>query len=248
MLLSPFNKTPDAIFFDLDGTLRHDRPSPNHFFFDRAVSLGALDSPERRRNAQRWAHFYWGNSELLQGDRAQFGRENLFWENYARRHLEAFGCSPGEAAELAPQVHAYMADEFRPENWVPQDVFKTLEVLKEAGLLLGVVSNRIESCEEELDELGLLPYFSFNLVAGQVNSWKPAPEIFYHALERGPAVPADTLYIGDNYYADVVGARAAGLHPVLIDPGNVFPEADCPVIHELSGLLGLISLNGKQAG
>jgi putative hydrolase of the HAD superfamily len=52
--------------------------------------------------------------------------------------------------------------------------------------------------------------------------------------------PAHALYVGDNYYADVLGARAAGLEPVLIDPDEIFPEADCAVIHCISEILPLL--------
>ena len=48
--------------------------------------------------------------------------------------------------------------------------------------------------------------------------------------------PESAAYIGDNYYADVVGARAAGLHPVLIDPLGIFPDAGCDTIRSLSEL------------
>jgi putative hydrolase of the HAD superfamily len=53
----------------------------------------------------------------------------------------------------------------------------------------------------------------------------------------------ETIYIGDNYYADVVGARRAGLRPVLYDPQGVFPEADCAIIKsfdELNSILKVI--------
>jgi FMN phosphatase YigB (HAD superfamily) len=42
--------------------------------------------------------------------------------------------------------------------------------------------------------------------------------------------------VGDNYFADVVGARRAGLTPVLFDPDEIFPEADCIVIKSFDEL------------
>ena len=46
-------------------------------------------------------------------------------------------------------------------------------------------------------------------------------------LDKLELSPKETLYIGDNYFADVVGARNAGLAPLLYDPRGIFPEADC---------------------
>jgi FMN phosphatase YigB (HAD superfamily) len=48
------------------------------------------------------------------------------------------------------------------------------------------------------------------------------------------------VYVGDNYFADVVGARRASMTPILIDRRGVFPEADCITIKtfdELSAIL-----------
>ena len=50
-------------------------------------------------------------------------------------------------------------------------------------------------------------------------------------LQAGQAI-----YVGDNYYADVVGARRAGVRPVLFDPEAVFTEADCTVIRSIGEL------------
>jgi len=53
--------------------------------------------------------------------------------------------------------------------------------------------------------------------------------------------PEAAAYVGDNYYADVVGARAAGLHPILIDPLGIFPEAGCPTIRALGELEAVLA-------
>ena len=45
-----------AVLFDLDGTLRHSRPSYNHATFDLAAEFGVEGSDDTRRDALRWAH------------------------------------------------------------------------------------------------------------------------------------------------------------------------------------------------
>ncbi len=229
-----------AILFDLDGTLRHNRPSANHAFLDFAMRLGAQDSREKRLNAIRWAHYYWAQSAELLEDLGTFGDlSDEYWRHYAYRALVAFDCSPQQAHALAGEVHRLMTDEYEPEDWVPHDVPETLEALKCVGFPLGVVSNRTKPFDEQLATLGLQGYFSVTLAAGAVNSWKPDAVIFLQAVERLGVLPRQTLYVGDNYYADVVGARAAGLHPVLIDPEGVFPDAGCQVIRRIGELKSL---------
>ena len=57
------------------------------------------------------------------------------------------------------------------------------------------------------------------------------------ALERLGANAAESIYVGDNYWADVIGAQRAGVQPVLYDPHRLFPEADCPVLAQIDDLL-----------
>jgi FMN phosphatase YigB (HAD superfamily) len=48
------------------------------------------------------------------------------------------------------------------------------------------------------------------------------------------------MYVGDNYFADIVGSHRAGLTPVLYDPASLFPEADCAVIKSLAEIPALL--------
>ena len=76
-----------------------------------------------------------------------------------------------------------------------------------------------------------------------LDSWvekveKPDPRFFTRALERAGADPATTLHVGDLYYVDVRGARAAGLEAWLFDvarplPGGGLPA--CRVAHRAGG-------------
>jgi HAD superfamily hydrolase (TIGR01549 family) len=156
--------------------------------------------------------------------------------NYLQRYLVVYGCAPARAATLAPEIYRHMAEVHKAQDWVDPDTPKTLGILGEAGFTLGVVSNRQEPFQDSLDALGLGGYFEFTLAAGEVNSWKPDVVIFQHAVQRAGTCPECTVYVGDNYYADVVGAQRAGLQPVLLDPDGLFPDAECPVICSLGEL------------
>jgi HAD superfamily hydrolase (TIGR01509 family) len=230
-----------TVIFDLDGTLRFNCPSYTEAFYDYAVSLGAPDGAEQRRRAMRWTHYYWAQSDELFVDLQAFpGSEEQFWLNYAVRSLRAFDCPEECIREIASKVHAYMTHHHQPVPWVPPEVPETLGALQAAGYQLALVTNRNRPCQEELAELGLLDYFELTLTAGEAGAWKPDPAIFALALQRLGATAEAAIYVGDNYYADVVGARGAGLRPVLLDPQDIFPDADCPVIRTLTELQVLI--------
>jgi putative hydrolase of the HAD superfamily len=133
-----------------------------------------------------------------------------------------------------------MDENYKPEVFVPDEARLTLAFLKEARYTLGVVSNRSEPFHEELRELRLDSFFDFALAGGEVQAFKPDPRIFNRGLELAGAAPNETMYIGDNYFADIIGARRAGLTPVLYDPNTLFPEADCTVIQSFAELSDLL--------
>jgi HAD superfamily hydrolase (TIGR01549 family) len=232
-----------AILFDLDGTLRHSVPSFNQAFLDFAIELGATDSPHKRWQTTRWVHYYWAQSPELLGDMQVYGELNdAFWSFYSYRTLTQFGCPEMQAQDLAPQVRQRMQETYQPEDHVPQETRHALAALREAGFPLGVVSNRSRPYAEQMAAWGLEPFFQFALAAGELNSWKPDAGIFLHGVELLGSQPEQTIYVGDNYYADILGATNAGLRPVLLDPEGLFPEAECPVISALGGLPGLLSV------
>jgi len=233
-----------AVFFDLDGTLRHSIPSGGEVSTDYAITLGLPVNEESRLRAMRWEHLYWANSVDLRDDLlAHSGETENFWIEYSRRRLGALGASPEWAQEFAPVVSKHMGEFYKPESIVPEDVRRTLPLLKQAGYILGVISNRDQPFQQLLHEHGIGEYFDFSLAAGEVQVWKPDPGLFVHALGRVGLTPADAIYVGDNYYADVVGSRRAGLKPVLYDPQGIFPDPDCTTIKsfdELNSVLKVI--------
>jgi HAD superfamily hydrolase (TIGR01662 family) len=226
-----------AVFFDLDGTLRHSVPSGGEVFTDYVITLGLRVNEESRLRALRWEHLYWASSEDLRDDLLahSFDTEK-FWIEYSRRRLIALGASPQFAREYASKASVHMGEFYKPESIIPEDVRRALPQLKEAGYILGVISNRDKPFQDVLQDHGISEFFDFSLAAGEINIFKPEPGVFEYALQRVNASPQETVYVGDNYYADVVGARRAGLQPILYDPFGVFPDPGCTIIKSFDEL------------
>lgn len=230
-----------AIFFDLDGTLRHSVPSGGEVFTDYVKTLGLAVDADANLRAMRWEHFYWANSQDLRNDLLAHSAETEnFWIEYSRRRLIALGASEEWAREFAPRTSIHMGDVYKPDSIVPEDVRRTLPQLKEAGYILAVISNRDKPFQDLLEDHGISQFFDFSLAAGEVNVWKPEPGIFKHGLQRVNLPSSEVVYVGDNYYADVVGARSAGLQPVLYDPLGIFPDPDCVTIQSLDDLITIV--------
>jgi HAD superfamily hydrolase (TIGR01549 family) len=113
---------------------------------------------------------------------------------------------------------------------------EALARLREAGFRLVVVSNADGTVEEGLTRAGLRPHLHAVVDSAVVGFEKPDPRIFSHALSLFDSDPARTLHVGDMYAADIVGARAAGVHALLLDPHGDWGEVDCPVARDVPSL------------
>ena len=116
----------------------------------------------------------------------------------------------------------------------------TLAQLKARGLILGVVSNSDGRIESAFEQAGLSDYFDFFIDSFNVGVEKPDPEIFRLAADRADLAPHEAAYVGDLYWVDVVGARNAGLLPILYDPFELTSDADCLKIRSINELLTLV--------
>jgi len=228
-----------GIFFDFDGTLRHNHPPALEVFYRIVGELGVGTDPELQRLGERWVNEYWADSNELKQDIDRFGawRDNgEFWTNHARRHLLALGLSGHTADGLAPEITRRMNSEYEPVDCMEEDVLPTFDFLRQAGLKVAIVSNRSEPFHDRVMELGLYEHVDLILAAGDVGWYKPDPRILQHAAELLEQEPGRVMYIGDNFHADILGASAAGMTPALYDPRDLYPEAECVRIHAVGEL------------
>ena len=114
-----------------------------------------------------------------------------------------------------------------------------LRLARDAGCVAGVISNSNGSVRSILEEVGLAAHLHFILDSAVVGVEKPDPRIFLMGLAKAQVEPGEAVYIGDLYSVDVLGARAAGMAAVLLDPGGVWGERDCPVAGSLAGAVRL---------
>jgi HAD superfamily hydrolase (TIGR01509 family) len=100
----------------------------------------------------------------------------------------------------------------------PADAHATLSTLLRRGLRLGVVSNSNGTVCSLLDAAGLGTSLECVIDSAVVGVEKPDPRIFAMAADRLALPPSACVYIGDFHSLDVLGARGAGMHAVLMDP------------------------------
>jgi putative hydrolase of the HAD superfamily len=171
------------------------------------------------------------------------------WRQFWRRYLDAYVDVCGVPAALQPDVHRHLDSEFAVAAlWariIPGSV-DGLRALKAAGVRVGVVSNADGTVQERLAEQGVLqvgpgPGVDVECVidSGAVGVSKPDPRIFRIALEAMQLDAASVWYVGDTPAIDVIGARAAGLVPIVMDPYDLHEGADYVRVRSLHDVAAL---------
>ncbi len=156
---------------------------------------------------------------------------------YLRETLVAIGHRGVDEAALRRMAAALRSVDTRG-LWsrVLPGVPEALRTLRAAGLRLVVVSNADGTVESGLARVGLRELVDLVVDSHVVGFEKPDPRIFAHALAAVGASPAETLHVGDLYAVDVVGARAAGIDAVLLDPYGDWTGVDCERVADVPAL------------
>jgi putative hydrolase of the HAD superfamily len=117
------------------------------------------------------------------------------------------GLSPG-------QLTAALVDSLRFAAY--PDATDALRRLRAAGLRLVVVSNWDVSLGEALAQADLDELVDGVVCSAVVGVAKPAAAVFAAGLALAGVAAGEAVHVGDSYHEDVVGARAAGIEPVLL--------------------------------
>ena len=232
-----------TVFFDAGFTLIRPYPSTPEICQQVCQRLNLhvhLDAvKERMTEAQ---DYYYRQMRL---NRHTWGSEQAiseFWISYYMNLLRPFIEEHDEPRLY--QLAQVINQEFdKHTSWeVYSDVFPTLQALRRHKYTLGVISDWGISLGPILRRLNLTPYFDCLLVSAVTRHAKPSPLLYEMALERANSIADYTLHIGDSYIHDVLGARAVGMTPVLLDrPGHLEESnVDCLLIHSLAELLDLL--------
>lgn len=158
---------------------------------------------------------------------------------FYRRLLELAGAT-GQEARVAQAADAIWSSHLERNVWsrIGDGVDAALSRLSAGGLALAVVSNSEGTVEAMLTEVGLRRHFATVVDSWHVGVSKPDPRIFQIALDRLGVPAHQAIMVGDTPAADVAGARAAGIAAALLDPLDLYPDADVP---RFTNLLGFVA-------
>jgi HAD superfamily hydrolase (TIGR01509 family) len=114
----------------------------------------------------------------------------------------------------------------------------TAEQLRELGeqYRLAVISNADGKIENVLRKCGIADCFRTITDSGLVGYEKPHPEIFRKAMLSMNAAPTESLYVGDVYSVDYLGATGAGMQAILMDVPGAYRDKGVPRVESLEEL------------
>ncbi|MDO9382903.1 MAG: HAD-IA family hydrolase [Hyphomicrobiaceae bacterium] len=214
-------RLPQAVVFDLDGTLADSLP-------DIAAALNsALAEAGMAQLAEQTVRTMVGNGSEILVERAirEVGRGRTHADAAADIHASFLA-----AYDRAPCVHTRLYPGAR----------HVLDALAAQGVRLGVCTNKPQQITAGvLDKLGITPLFGSVVGGNATDPLKPAPVMLRRVLQELAAEPKLSVMVGDSG-ADAGAARAAGTALILLQHGYCQDDlADLGADAVLPGFAGL---------
>jgi putative hydrolase of the HAD superfamily len=197
----------EAVTFDVGGTLIECWPSVGHVYAEVAARFGHPNLSPNLLNRQ--FKTAWRQLRDFRHTREQ-------WSALVDATFR--GLIKGLPSEtFFPELYEKFSE---PDAWlVFDDVVPTLEVLRDRGIKLGIVSNWDDRLRPLLRKLQLDSFFQAIIVSCEVGVPKPASLMFQSACAALDCRPGNTLHVGESREMDFEGARAAGLQGLWLSRG-----------------------------
>ena len=201
------------IFFDLDHTL-WDFEKNSDLAFEAVfkkhqvkVSLDKFLTYYRQINFEYWKRY---REERVTKDELRFGRLN---DTFSKINTK-----------VPKDIIFQLADDYICElpknNYLFEGAHEILEYLK-LNYELHIITNGFNEVQyQKLENSNLNNYFKEIITSEDVGVKKPNPKIFNFALEKASATFRESLMIGDNWEADIMGAKKSGLDVIFCNFNN----------------------------
>lgn len=203
---------PDAILFDLDGTLVDSVPDISDAVDRMLVTLGR--EPAGITKVRTWV----GNGSPALVARA-IANESLTLDELARRELSRSSeqqHAHDDAYQLFLDFYSARVAEL---SALYSGVVETLKALKEDKMPMAVVTNKPHRFTEPLlDQMGISSYFELVVSGDSLSEKKPSSLPLEYAAKHFDVSVTDILMVGDSI-TDVHAARAAGCKVACVSYG-----------------------------
>jgi len=211
------------IFFDVGNTL---------LFPNRARMLAPL-AADRHPTLERWQALERLTKQEFDAGMMGGKVDHGFWWTFHTHLLEELDALDDGVRD------ALVENTQKSANWdqILPGTREALERIRQ-DYAIAVISNADGRIDAVLQRCGIADCFQSITDSGIVGHEKPHPAIFAAALLDMKAEAAESLYVGDVYSVDYVGARQAGMQAVLLDVAGAYREKGYPRVESLAELEG----------
>lgn len=209
------------IFFDVGNTL---------LFPNRARVLAPL-AAEQHPTLDQWQALERRTKRQFDQGMQQGNVDHGFWWTFHTHLLKDLG-----ALDDAVR-NQLIKNTQQSANWdqILPDTREALDDIRNDHAI-AVISNADGKIDAVLDRCGIRDCFASITDSGIIGQEKPHPAIFEAALQVMDADPTESLYVGDVYSVDYVGARNTGMGAVLFDVAGAYRDQEFPRVESLAEL------------
>jgi HAD superfamily hydrolase (TIGR01509 family) len=222
-----------VIFFDVGNTLLFPNRERIHApLTERGIKI----QPEHLRDLERRIKNQFDSLMVEDGN-----HDHGFWRMF---YSQLFKEIRLDDPALCDQLISNIRDSGNWDQILPGTRQKLEEIAKRYRI--GVISNADGKIDAVLRRCGICDCFLSVTDSGLVGFEKPHPEIFLQALKTLHASPQDSLYVGDVYSVDYLGATGAGMQAVLMDVSGAYAHKGLPRVESLEELQSWLATTGEQ--
>ncbi|WP_460958431.1 YjjG family noncanonical pyrimidine nucleotidase [Spirosoma litoris] len=205
------------LFFDLDHTLwDFDRNSAECIteLFDtfRLSEAGIPSADEFSRHFITINHQLWADYD-----------KNLIEHSYIRKHrfplvFKALGI---DESAIQADLNAEYLKLLPYKSHLLESAREILDYLK-GRYTMHIITNGFADIQAtKMNSSDIAHYFTHVVTSENANAKKPNPLVFQYAMEISGTTAAESIMIGDNYEADILGAKSVGLDTIFYNPKGV---------------------------
>lgn len=218
-----------AAVFDCAGTLLRLDPPSEQIFHDAAAELGLDIAMADIARAYEIVNFA---RQIKSSELTTKAKRDAFYAEFNRSLCSVLGIH-----RSFDRLHPLLLSRFATRrHWVAFDDAAPALSAVGAHVAVHALANWDRHLDDVLVHAGLRHLIADAANSEQLGAEKPARACFDAFLERNALDAAQVVYVGNEYVADVVGSREAGLTPILVDRGNRLPYADCLRVQSLREL------------
>jgi putative hydrolase of the HAD superfamily len=213
------------VFFDVGNTL---------LFPNRAKMLEPIPR-ERHPTLETWQALERRTKQEFDQGLMSGKVDHGFWWTFHTYLLEELKAEDDQVREVL------VANTQKSANWdqILPGTRDALDRIK-GQYPIAVISNADGKIDAVLTRCGICDCFASITDSGNVGHEKPHRAIFDAALGRMRADPSESLYVGDVYSVDYVGARNAGMQAVLFDVAGAYRQRELLRVESLVQLENLL--------